>query len=105
MSRDGGETWANFRDLETDPGRAFTNPGCTFTRWGAVINYWTCPYKTTDDPGRMDVSRIDLRIAVVEPVLRDGGFIPGCDHGVPSDISWPNFCEYTRLLAELTGWL
>ena len=27
------------------------------------------------------------------------------DHGVPPDISWPNFVEYTRLLAELTGWL
>jgi len=23
----------------------------------------------------------------------------------PSDISWPNFIEYSRLLAELTGWL
>lgn len=28
-----------------------------------------------------------------------------CDHGVPPDISWPNFVEYSRLLAELTGWL
>jgi len=42
---------------------------------------------------------------VVPPLLKDGGFIPGCDHGVPPDISWPNFIEYTRLLAELTGWL
>jgi uroporphyrinogen decarboxylase len=39
------------------------------------------------------------------PVIRDGGYIPGCDHGVPPDISWPNFVEYTRLLAQLTGWL
>ncbi|HHV96120.1 MAG TPA: hypothetical protein GXX37_06555 [Clostridiaceae bacterium] len=42
---------------------------------------------------------------VVPPLLKDGGFIPGCDHGVPPDISWPNFIEYTRLLAKLTGWL
>ncbi|HEY66162.1 MAG TPA: hypothetical protein G4O02_16505 [Caldilineae bacterium] len=42
---------------------------------------------------------------VVPPLLEEGGFIPGCDHGVPPDISWPNFVEYTRLLAELTGWL
>jgi len=42
---------------------------------------------------------------VVPPLLEEGGFIPGCDHGVPPDISWPNFIEYTRLLAELTGWL
>ena len=42
---------------------------------------------------------------VVPPLLEDGGCIPGCDHGVPPDISWPNFIEYTRLLAQLTGWL
>jgi len=42
---------------------------------------------------------------VVPPLLRDGGFIPCCDHGVPPDISWPNFIEYSRLLAKLTGWL
>jgi uroporphyrinogen decarboxylase len=41
----------------------------------------------------------------VEPVLRDGGYIPGCDHGVPPDISWPDFKHYARLLAEMTGWL
>jgi len=41
----------------------------------------------------------------VEPVVRDGGYIPGCDHGVPPDISLPNFIEYTSLLARMTGWL
>lgn len=41
----------------------------------------------------------------VEPVIRDGGYIPGCDHGVPPDISWPNFIIYTRQLAQMTGWL
>jgi len=44
-------------------------------------------------------------LRVVPPLLRDGGFIPGCDHGVPPDISWENFVEYGRLLAQLTGWL
>ena len=39
------------------------------------------------------------------PVVRDGGYIPGCDHGVPPDISWPDFVRYSRMLAELTGWL
>ena len=42
---------------------------------------------------------------VVPPLLEEGGFIPGCDHGVPPDISWPDFVEYARLLAKLTGWL
>jgi uroporphyrinogen decarboxylase len=41
----------------------------------------------------------------VAPLIREGGYIPGCDHGVPPDVSWPNFIEYTRLLAQLTGWL
>jgi uroporphyrinogen decarboxylase len=42
---------------------------------------------------------------VVPPLLEEGGFIPSCDHGVPPDVSWPNFVSYTRLLAQLTGWL
>jgi len=41
----------------------------------------------------------------VEPVLKTGGFIPGCDHGVPADVSWPNFVDYSRILAQMTGWL
>jgi len=41
----------------------------------------------------------------IEPVVRGGGFIPGCDHGVPADVSWPNFLDYSRLLAQMTGWL
>jgi len=47
----------------------------------------------------------DEVMRVVPPLLKEGGFIPGCDHGVPPDISWPNFLEYSRLLAQLTGWL
>jgi len=41
----------------------------------------------------------------IEPVLAGGGYIPGCDHGVPPDISWPAFVDYARLLAQMTGWL
>ena len=39
------------------------------------------------------------------PVIRSGGYLPGCDHGVPADISWPNFVAYSRRLAVLTSWL
>ena len=42
---------------------------------------------------------------VVPPLFKDGGFIPGCDHGVPPDISWPNYVAYARLLAQLSGWV
>ena len=41
----------------------------------------------------------------LRPAIRSGGYIPGCDHGIPSDVSWPNFVGLTRLLAEETGWL
>jgi len=44
-------------------------------------------------------------LRVVPPLLEEGGFIPQCDHAVPPDVSWPNFVEYARLLAKLTGWL
>lgn len=48
---------------------------------------------------------IEREMARIEPVIRDGGFIPSCDHGVPADVSWPNFVYYTKLLAEKTGWI
>ena len=48
---------------------------------------------------------IEAELRRIEPVVRSGGFIPGCDHGVPHDISWPDFVRYSRLLAEMTGWL
>ncbi|MDZ7332737.1 MAG: hypothetical protein ONB13_08645 [candidate division KSB1 bacterium] len=48
---------------------------------------------------------IEDELARLAPVVKSGGFIPGCDHGVPFDISWENFVHYSRLLAELTGWL
>jgi len=40
----------------------------------------------------------------LRPAVAAGGFIPGCDHGIPHDVSWENFLDYCRLLAELTGW-
>ena len=40
----------------------------------------------------------------LEPVVQSGGYIPSCDHGIPSDVSWPNYLEYVRLLARMTGW-
>ena len=50
-----------------------------------------------------DVMRAEL-LRVIPPLFEDGGYIPGCDHGVPPDISWPNFQEYVAFLKKLTGW-
>jgi len=44
-------------------------------------------------------------LRVVPPLLESGGYIPGCDHGVPPDVSWQNFFEYSLLLLKLEGWL
>ena len=47
---------------------------------------------------------IEAEIERVRPVVTGGGYIPGCDHGVPSDISWDDFVYYVGLLSRLTGW-
>jgi len=47
----------------------------------------------------------DEVMRVIPPLLKDGGLIPGCDHGVPPDISWSNYLEYTKLETELNNWL
>jgi uroporphyrinogen decarboxylase len=47
----------------------------------------------------------DMVTRIVPPLLETGGFIPRCDHAVPTGVSWPNFLEYARLIARLTGWL
>ncbi len=48
---------------------------------------------------------IEAEIERLRPVIEDGGYIPGCDHGVPSDVSWPDYVRYVGLLARATGWL
>ena len=48
---------------------------------------------------------IEAEMRRVSPIIRDGGYIPSCDHGVPSNVSWPDFVHYTKLLARETGWL
>ncbi len=48
---------------------------------------------------------LEREVERLKPVIRGGGYIPGCDHGVPSDVSWPNFLHFVRLLARETGWL
>lgn len=48
---------------------------------------------------------LETELKRIEPLINEGGFIPSCDHGVPSDVSWPNFVAYSRQLAAMTGWL
>ena len=48
---------------------------------------------------------LEAEITRLVPVIEDGGYIPSCDHGVPADVSWPNYCHYVKRLAQVTGWL
>jgi hypothetical protein len=48
---------------------------------------------------------IEAEIARLTPVVRGGGYLPSCDHGVPPDVSWPDYVRTTGLLARATGWL
>ena len=50
-------------------------------------------------------AEIEAEMARLTPVARKGGYIPGCDHGMPGDISWQNLLHFGRLWAEMTGWL
>ncbi len=42
---------------------------------------------------------------VLPPLLKTGGFVPGCDHGIPHDVSLDNYRAYVKLMAQHTGWL
>jgi uroporphyrinogen decarboxylase len=48
---------------------------------------------------------LSAELARIEPVVHSGGYIPSCDHGIPSDVSWQNYLDYVRGLAKITGWL
>jgi uroporphyrinogen decarboxylase len=48
---------------------------------------------------------IEEEMSRIAPVVRSGGYIPGCDHGMPPDISWDCLLQFGRLWAQLTGWL
>jgi len=43
---------------------------------------------------------IDRELANVAPLLRDGGFIPWCDHHVPPDVSLEHYQYYVRRMQE-----
>ena len=44
-------------------------------------------------------------MAIVPEMFKLGGYIPGCDHGVPPDISWNNYADFGRMIAKLSGWI
>jgi len=60
ISADGGVTFTDFWNIETDPKVAFSNPGITWTKDGVcLLTYWACPY--TED--WIMKGLIDLKLA------------------------------------------
>lgn len=45
---------------------------------------------------------VDAELANVAPLIRDGGYIPWCDHLIPPDVSLENYLYYLRRMKELT---
>ena len=51
ISKDDGETWSNFRDLENDPQHPSAYPSIMFFRDEVLLTYYRCKYTTTEvDP-------------------------------------------------------
>ena len=60
ISDDGGVTFTDFWDIETDPKTAFSNPGITWTQDGlCLLSYWVIPY----DENWIMNGLCDLRLA------------------------------------------
>lgn len=35
------------------------------------------------------------------PLMQEGGYVPGCDHAIPPDVSWDNYRYYRELLLRV----
>ncbi|NLG28067.1 MAG: hypothetical protein GX557_09155 [Chloroflexi bacterium] len=44
---------------------------------------------------------IKAMVDAVVPLCQEGGYIPGCDHAMPPDISWENYLYYRELLCSI----
>ena len=47
---------------------------------------------------------ITLRRWHKEGLSEDGGYIPSCDHGIPQDVPYENYCYMMHLIKEIGGW-
>jgi sialidase-1 len=63
ISSDESLTWTHVKNVEDDPGWAYSNPGCTFTRGGqCLLNYWAVAYT----PDWLMSGPIDLKLAILD---------------------------------------
>ena len=48
-----------------------------------------------------DPSAIQRMVDEKVGLMREGGYVPGCDHAIPPDIPWENYLYYRRALLEV----
>ena len=51
--------------------------------------------------GRQGGHRRDFLRDIMPAMVERGGYIPTCDHGVPSDVSYENYLYYRQMMAEM----
>jgi len=67
ISRDHGNTWENYKNIETDPLYEFTNPSCHFTSQGKVIiMYEASKMDNPDPPGRLGRTCMPMKAAIAD---------------------------------------
>ena len=44
---------------------------------------------------------IDAEMAMVRDIIASGGFVPFFDHGLPHNVSWPDFVYFVERLQAL----
>ena len=69
-------------------------------RYGRELRMWFGIDKRALARGRQ---AIDAELARVEPLIREGGYVPGPDHSIPPDVPYSNYCYYLERLQELLG--
>ena len=83
--------WPLERAADQDPLRLRRTYGKSLRLWGGV--------------DKRELSKgpkaIDAHLRAMAPLIEEGGFIPGVDHTVPPDVSWPNFQHYLESKAKL----
>ena len=78
--------WPLERASEQDPLRLRQRFGRSLRLWGGVDKRVLA----------QGPAAIDAHLRAMQPLIKDGGFIPAVDHTVPPDVSWSNFQYYMQ---------
>jgi uroporphyrinogen decarboxylase len=70
---------------------------------GCDVNLFRCRFPTLAMMGGIDKralaagpKAIDAELDRIWPAVEKGRYIPELDHGIPDDVSWPNYLHYAR---------